>query len=254
MTHLKIAAHPRRLSSLTLGLALVAAAPLHGQDAKAEIQKRLASEFVVTKTTAQRDDIVTPGSILTLHKDGLLMFSVDTRVPPTISYKDGKLFMGFGDALATNLALGSGTNISQVPQRKFVSGEKFWLVSSFVTDKQVILQVFSDAYGDTRYYGQLKFPFQKHTIPTPDELMKTIAEVVTAEPPDASAANNAPPAEAPPDAAPAPPKTIALGQSKGEVAAALGQPQKTVNLGAKEIYLYPDMKVTFINGKVADVQ
>jgi hypothetical protein len=52
----------RRLSSLTLGLLAILCPSLHGQDAKAEIQKRLSSEFVLTKTTAQRDDIVTPGS------------------------------------------------------------------------------------------------------------------------------------------------------------------------------------------------
>jgi hypothetical protein len=38
------------------------------------------------------------------------------------------------------------------------------------------------------------------------------------------------------------------------VKAALGQPDKIVNLGAKQIFVYKDIKVTFINGKVADVQ
>ena len=36
--------------------------------------------------------------------------------------------------------------------------------------------------------------------------------------------------------------------------AALGQPTKTVNLGAKKIYVYKDMKITFKDGKVIDVQ
>jgi hypothetical protein len=34
----------------------------------------------------------------------------------------------------------------------------------------------------------------------------------------------------------------------------MGQPQKVVSLGTKEIDYYPDMKVIFINGKVTDVQ
>jgi hypothetical protein len=38
------------------------------------------------------------------------------------------------------------------------------------------------------------------------------------------------------------------------VIASLGQPQKVVQLGAKEIDFYPDLKVTFVNGKVTDVQ
>jgi len=48
--------------------------------------------------------------------------------------------------------------------------------------------------------------------------------------------------------------TIILGQSIGEVTAILGRPQQIVNLGAKQIYVYKDMKVHFVNGKVADVQ
>jgi hypothetical protein len=38
------------------------------------------------------------------------------------------------------------------------------------------------------------------------------------------------------------------------VIAAFGQPDKIVNLGAKKLYIYKDMKVTFVGGKVSDVQ
>ena len=54
--------------------------------------------------------------------------------------------------------------------------------------------------------------------------------------------------------APAAPPQIQLGQTTDEVVAALGQPEKTVDLGAKKIYVYKDLKVTFVNGKVSDVQ
>ena len=55
-------------------------------------------------------------------------------------------------------------------------------------------------------------------------------------------------------AAPAEPQTIQLGQTTDEVIGALGQPDKIVNLGAKQIYVYKDLKVTFLKGKVSDVQ
>ena len=51
-----------------------------------------------------------------------------------------------------------------------------------------------------------------------------------------------------------PPIEISLGQTIGEVEAALGNPTQIVNLGAKKIYVYPDLKITFIDGKVTDVQ
>jgi hypothetical protein len=45
-----------------------------------------------------------------------------------------------------------------------------------------------------------------------------------------------------------------VGQTKDVVVATWGQPTKTVKLTGKEIYYYPDMKVTFVAGKVSDVQ
>jgi hypothetical protein len=50
------------------------------------------------------------------------------------------------------------------------------------------------------------------------------------------------------------PQTIQLGMTADQVQQALGRPEKVVNLGAKQIYVYKDLKVTFLNGKVSDVQ
>jgi len=58
----------------------------------------------------------------------------------------------------------------------------------------------------------------------------------------------------PPEAAPAAPKTIEKGQTKEVVVAIMGQPSKVIKLSGKEIDVYPDMKVTYINNKVTDVQ
>jgi outer membrane protein assembly factor BamE (lipoprotein component of BamABCDE complex) len=58
----------------------------------------------------------------------------------------------------------------------------------------------------------------------------------------------------PPPPADAPPPTIAIGQTKDQVTAAFGQPTKAAKVGAKEIYYYKDMKVTFTNGKVSNVE
>jgi len=58
-------------------------------------------------------------------------------------------------------------------------------------------------------------------------------------------------AQAPP---PAEPAEIAMGQSIDDVVAALGQPIRIVDLATKKIYVYKDMKITFKDGKVSDVQ
>jgi hypothetical protein len=48
--------------------------------------------------------------------------------------------------------------------------------------------------------------------------------------------------------------TIAVGDSIDVVTAKMGNPTKIIDLGAKKIYSYPDMKIIFLNGKVSDVQ
>src|ERR1035438_2971648 len=77
---------------------------VEGQD-QVGLQKALASQFILTKTTADKADIVTPGAVLALQKDGLLMWSIDTAVPPTNTYKNGKFSFGFGDKFAACFAL-----------------------------------------------------------------------------------------------------------------------------------------------------
>ncbi len=50
------------------------------------------------------------------------------------------------------------------------------------------------------------------------------------------------------------PQTIEKGQTTDQVQTALGKPDKIVNLGTKQIWVYKDLKVTFVSGKVSDVQ
>jgi hypothetical protein len=80
---------------------------------------------------------------------------------------------------------------------------------------------------------------------------------------DTNSSNSVPAADPMPDVAPPPPpadqpppppKTIAVGQNKAVVIATWGQPKEDIKLASKEIFVYPDMKVTFVAGKVSDVK
>jgi hypothetical protein len=53
---------------------------------------------------------------------------------------------------------------------------------------------------------------------------------------------------------PASPPTIELGQTKDQIVSIMGQPQRIANLGAKQIYIYKDFKITLTDGKVTHVQ
>ncbi|MFI5337299.1 MAG: hypothetical protein ACHQ5A_10975 [Opitutales bacterium] len=47
---------------------------------------------------------------------------------------------------------------------------------------------------------------------------------------------------------------ISLGMSIADVERVLGRPKNIADLGAKKIYVYNDMKITFMDGRVSDVQ
>jgi hypothetical protein len=47
---------------------------------------------------------------------------------------------------------------------------------------------------------------------------------------------------------------IQLRQTIPEVVTVLGQPERIVNLGSIQIYVYKELRITFLDGKVSDVQ
>jgi hypothetical protein len=115
------------------------------------------------------------------------------------------------------------------------------------------------------YRASLTFQYPKGYLETADpaQIQRTIGQVFTfagragagaQAGMDAPTPQAARPAPQPGPAQQAEPAKIALGQSIGEVTANLGKPGKVVDLGSKKIYVYPDLKITFVDGKVTDVQ
>ena len=261
-------------------------------DPATQIQAKLVSQLKLTKATADRSDIVTAGDVVVLQKDGLMMCSTASSYAFSNTYANGDLSANYNNrakdaaksyAKAFGLSrfgLGGGASVTDAanngcPSRKFVAGEKFWITGIVAQKDGILVSTFSDPFGDDRYYGEIKFPFAKGTVPPVDDFVKTFAEVITVQPVDDSGsqgdqggqpAQEAAPAAAPaapapmaaiappPPPADAPPPTIALGQTKSQVTAAFGQPVRMAKLGVKEIYYYKDMKVTFTNGKVSNVE
>ncbi|MGA9984354.1 MAG: hypothetical protein WBD98_05060 [Acidobacteriaceae bacterium] len=275
---------------LSIPAAVIAGLPATAQTAGTpqSIEQKISAQYTPTKATADHSDIVTAGAVIVLKKDGLVMTSTTSGAAAANVYKDGhitstgawKMTRGLA-ALRnrTGQAAGAGT-------RTFVAGEKFWLTGIDVRDDGIVLEFMSDQMGDIRYYSSLKFPYAKGAYPSDDVALKSVSEVLDVAPQDngdqgqqtagggqGSASGPAPAAPAPPPAAPAepapapmaaippppppsdtPPPTITLKETKEQVVAAFGQPKRVVKLGAKEIDYYQDMKVTFMNDKVTDVE
>ncbi len=254
----------RRVRILPFSLLLIFS-PLAIGQTKLPIQQAIEKSYPLTKPSADHKDIVTPGAVIDLLKDNLTMYSVDAATPGNVTYEDGKFKTSGFSKLMNFHATGTPNTIS----RTFVAGEKFWLIGVNIRDDGAVLEFLSDPMNDIRYKIFLKYPFPKGTIPPPDAVMAMVSQTVKAEPMDnaqgaapSAAPSGPPPAKmadiAPPpppaDAPPAAPKSISLGQTKDQVAAIFGPPTKIVNLSTKEIDYYSDMKVTFIKGKVTDVQ
>jgi hypothetical protein len=150
--------------------------------------------------------------------------------------------------------------------RKFVAGEKFWITAVVVQKDGIVISTFSDPYPDAsgdqvRYYGEIKFPFSKGQVGSPDDFVKTVSEVITVQPPDdkdnGGNQGGAPTQGAAPSPPPAPMAAIPPPPPPADAApptTAFGQPQRAAKVGAKKIFYYKDMKVTFTNGKVSNVE
>ena len=240
--------------TLISGVSLIA----QTMDAKNLLLKKLNEQFVPTKFTADKSDIVTPGVVVALKEDGLFLYHASVAMAPVSVPKKGKLTQGFGDMLAVSMADGLGRpgGAASIPTKKLVTGEKVWVRAIEVGKDSISVQVVTDPYDDGRYFATIKFLIPKGTIPTPEDGVKMVSEVLevqqaqdqnvqqAAEPAPAPAPEPAPapapmqaiaPPPPPPDA---PPPTIALGQTKDEVIAGFGQPARVAKLGAKEIFYY----------------
>jgi hypothetical protein len=90
--------------------------------------------------------------------------------------------------------------------------------------------------------------------PDPNAAAEIAATAKEGDAAEADVAGQAADASGPSAAAAAPAEVDLMGKSIDEVKAALGVPKSIVDLGPKKIYVYKDMKVTFNNGKVTDVQ
>ncbi|MGO9317249.1 MAG: hypothetical protein ACLPXT_16265 [Terracidiphilus sp.] len=284
-----------------LGFAVAAAVLCIGLAAQpgdpATIQQKLISQINLTKATADHSDIVTAGDVVVLHKDGLMMCSSASSYAFSNTYSNGVLTANYKNQAKdagksylksfgmSKLGMGGGASVTDsannaCPSRKFVAGEKFWVTGIAAQKDGFLISTFSDPFPDstgnqTRYYGEIKFPFAKGSVPPVDAFVNTVFEVITVQPAEGQGDQGnqgnqgdqggqqaavpeapAPPPDVapPPPPADTPPPTIALGQTRDEVVASFGQPMRIAKLGVKEIYYYRDMKVTFTNGKVSNIQ
>jgi hypothetical protein len=187
----------RKVVLLTVAAIIGAASSASGQG---DLEQKLKEQFTITEITADRSDITSAGTVVTLRKGGLFTYSTASPVPYLNTYnKKGKISQPFMANLGAGVAGGLASNNTNYPQHLFLGGEKFSIIGMSVKDG-VTFRLYSDPYNGLRYYGDLKFPFEKGSIPAPDEFLARIAEVlaVSSAPTQAADKGDTPPPPSPP--------------------------------------------------------
>jgi len=190
---------------------------------------------VMFKTDYTR--ITKPGVILAVRLPGIYADVANTEhAIVNTNYANGQITQASGFTAAFSGSTSQSRTLNQ--------NEKVYVTDILVKKDAVLIELLTvdvATLGDgmsTRYRAELNVKLPGIDTMTPDDVKKTI-DTVIADPAVASAVES---------------KTIKLGMSADEVKQALGNPDKLVDLGTKQVFIYKDMKVILVDGKVSDVQ
>ena len=254
-THLTVALLALSLS----GIAASAQAP--------SLQEQLAAQYKTAKLVGSGTSVVEPGTLLSVQKGGVMSLPWRALVLCPAKFQDNVLHPPGGFCVSL--------------QNYFKKGDKVYplkvdvdLKKAKITFRVVSCDQCNQVDPPSGFKGEVVFEFAKGYLEkaAAGEVEDTIGQVFAVSTDDAqqgqgqqqdqgqqqgqapqTGAQNQQPDQQP-DQQQAEPQNIALGMTTDQVQAVLGKPEKTVNLGAKQIYVYKDLKVTFQNGKVSDVQ
>jgi hypothetical protein len=257
------------------------------------LEDQLKAQYTLVKMGSDSggDAIVAEGTVLVIKKDGILSVPYGDR-PVATKYQDGTVRSPSASTMGARGSLMGRVGKQQTP-RLFQVGERVYpskIAVNLPKDQVTIGIIACDSCNNvspaTFYKADVVFQFPKGALATTSlsQVEDTIAELLNiddspgdqgvgqggnvkgADNGNASANANATAndqqaanpgggvGQAQQQAPPPEPQQIEKGQTPDQVRAVLGQPDKIVNFGSKQIFIYKDLKVTFLNGKVSDVQ
>jgi hypothetical protein len=252
-----------RLCVGIIALAMILPAALAPGQA-VSLQEQLVAQYQVAKVKADSSGygVVDPGTLLTIQKSGVLAVPWRAMALCPAKYQDNALHPSVG------FCAGMLKDVS----RYFQKGEKVYptkidvnLNKAKVSFTVVACDSCSGTNPATSMKGEVVFQFAKGYLEKAGvgDVEDAIGKVFlisddnqqndnqnqgngsSQQPPQQQEAQQQQQSE---------PVTVQLGMTTDQVQSILGKPQKIFNVGAKQIFVYQDVKVTFQNGKVADVQ
>lgn len=268
-----------RLRVLIPGLALVLTVALANAQAPT-LQEQLVAQYKLVKMGSDTGgySVVDPGTLLEIKKGGILAVPYADKTVLTSKYEGGTVHGPSGLMVAGRQKLFghfSQTQSQGQTTHLFASGDKVYPTKIDVSvekDTVTMAIVACDSCNKTDppsyNKAQVAFQFPKGSLAkaSAGDVEDTIGQLLAISEDtqqqdqggqqqggqqqggqDQQGAQQAPQQQAEP-------QTIEKGQSSDQVESSLGKPDKIVNLGSKQIWVYKDLKVTFVNGKVSDVQ
>ena len=252
--------------ALTLAMLLTALIPFSAARAQAgtdsSLESKLKSQYKLVKLATDSTGIrvIDAGTVFVIHGKSLFGAPPGNVITCPATFQDGNLRPpgGFCTAMVKDVG------------RYLDDGEKVypWKISLDLKKEKVTITVIEcdSCNGVTQasyYKSAVAFTFPKGYLEGSDvgQVSDVISQVLTIDSGkgDAQQADAAPPAAAPPDQAPAaaapPPTPIQIGQTIEQVQANTNNGLVlAADLGDKKIYQYNGLKITFVKGKVTDVQ
>jgi hypothetical protein len=199
------------------------------------------------------------GTVLRIQKPGVFAVPASSLITCPAKYEDGKV--GGPNPLCRAMVKQTATT--------FRTGHRVYVLKIDANPKRekVSFAIVSCSDQGASWKGEVVFQFPKDYLEKASvtEIEDKISELLALDDDNAGQGRppGAPPGQAQDQAQPQadgqaaqqqPQVTIQIGQPLRDVEAALGPPEKRVDLGAKQIYVYKDLKITFVDGKVSDVQ
>jgi hypothetical protein len=252
-----------RLCVGIIALAMILPAALAPGQA-VSLQEQLVAQYQVAKVKADSSGygVVDPGTLLTIQKSGVLAVPWRAMALCPAKYQDN----------AFHPSVGFCAGMLKDVSRYFQKGEKVYptkidvsLNKAKVSFTVVACDSCSGTNPPTSMKGEVVFQFAKGYLEkagvgdVEDAIGKVFLISDDSQQNDNQNQGNGSSQQAPQQLEAqqqqqSEPATVQLGMTTDQVQSILGKPQKIFNVGAKQIYVYQDVKVTFQNGKVADVQ
>jgi hypothetical protein len=270
----------RRLIPVLIVFAAAMAALPAGAQAPT-LQEQLAAQYKLVKMGSDSSgySVVDEGTKLAIQKGGLMGVPYSDTSVQSNKYENGTV-KGPNAVLSKGIGFGMKRFGKEQTTKLFAKGDKVFpskidvnLDKDTVTMGIVACDTCNNTDPKTYNKANVVFAFPKGTLAkaSAGEVEDTIGQLLAISNDDAQQGDNgnqqggdqggqqggqqaAAPAQQPAVQDQPEPQSIEKGMTPEQVEAAMGKPDKKVNLGPKQIYVYKDLKVTFLNGKVSDVQ